>query len=96
MPTLFFGEETMKITKRTDFPDSKEFFYVLKSNPDIRHGSYKITYKVSRIKVTGYYNNGIKDGFWVEYRKGGKKKCEGLYRGEDKIGVWNYYGGSIN
>jgi protein TonB len=86
-----FGQETKKVTVKNDFPDSKEVFYVLKSDNSIKHGSYEIRYNISGVRITGYYKNGIKDGFWTEYRKDGNKKNEGLYEGENRIGVWNFY-----
>jgi TonB family protein len=68
-----FAQETEKVTIQNKIPEFREVFYVLKSNPDVKHGKYKKTYTGSySIIEEGEYENGNKSGVWKFYDNKGK------------------------
>jgi protein TonB len=71
-------------------PDIKELFYVLKSDPEIRHGTYKMTFK-DRTIVEGYYTNGLRDSIWNQYDEHGKLKMTGNFSNDKRIGSWKFF-----
>ncbi|WP_300663025.1 energy transducer TonB [Fluviicola sp.] len=98
IPVLSHGQQTKKITKITDeLNEEKEVYYVLSSDTNVRHGSYKqIKYKKD-ILISGFYKMGVKDSIWSEYDWRGTKngrckiRCSGNYSNGKKIGIWKFY-----
>lgn len=84
------GKETKKKLILSTNPDIKEVFYVLKSDPEIRHGSYKMTFKDKTI-IEGYFINGLRDSLWSLYNEHGKLKMCGNYSADKRIGSWKFY-----
>lgn len=70
--------------------DLKEVFYVLKSNPEIRHGYYKMTYK-KQVLVEGHYSDGLKDSLWSLYDFNGRLKVTGKYLLDRRVGNWKFF-----
>lgn len=70
--TNSIGQELKKITTRTEEPPVEEEFYVLKNNPEVRHGKYNKTYRKSgSFNVEGQYSNGKRAGVWTAYNAEG-------------------------
>src|SRR5687767_8063865 len=89
LPLIVFGQETKEIhLKKTG-----ETFTVLKSDKQIRHGSYKQITENGDILLEGNYSNGTKDGLWTDYYYGPKVtvKSKGNYKNDIQIGVWEFY-----
>ena len=91
--TILFGQKTKKIKENAGYGKAK--FYVLKSDGITKHGEYKITSYTPPFRnvVKGNYNNGKREGLWIEkYDKSGRKiRFQGNYKNGEKIGNWNYY-----
>lgn len=83
-------KETKKKLILSTNPDFKEVFYVLKSNPELRHGSYKMTFKDKTI-VEGHYTNGLRDSLWNQYDENGKLKMSGNFSEDKRVGSWKFY-----
>jgi TonB family C-terminal domain len=67
VPTILFAQKTKKITNH----ETKETFYVLKSDKKIRHGEYKKYNFLGNLSVSGYYKLGVRDSIWECFdRKG--------------------------
>ncbi len=92
---ISYGQETKKLkVKSSSF---KETFYVLKSDESVKHGIYKKE-KDNKIKVIGYFEQGIKTGIWKYFTFRGEvaqkydftnhqllfDKFEGTYENNDK------------
>ncbi len=86
-----FGQETIKITTGPKKSYDSEVYYVLKSNPDIKHGLYQ-KYGNNKLKIEGYYKDGLKDSLWTEYGYSGTINTRGHYRNDKKEGLWTEYG----
>jgi protein TonB len=89
---LFTGvanaQETVRKVNRLANGD-KEEFYVLKSDHKILHGNYEKTGSFSR--VTGTYNNGLKEGAWTEFSTGTRLRSVGDYSKNERVGIWKFY-----
>jgi hypothetical protein len=68
---------------------TNEEYYVLKSDPAVKHGSYKIL-NFKQLAEEGFYNLNKKDSSLVEYING-EKIGEGKYSNDEKVGIWQYY-----
>ncbi len=94
LPLTIFAQETKKIIFSPDFraKDTKEIFYVLKSDTFYKQGLYqKITNK-NVVIINGYYINDQKDSLWTEFNFEGKiKLSEGNYHKNKKVNVWEFY-----
>ena len=63
--TVCSAQEPEKKTYKNESPPSKEIYYVLKVNPEIKHREYKKSYM--KFSVKGQFDNGEKVGVW-EFR----------------------------
>ncbi|UOQ53559.1 hypothetical protein [Hymenobacter cellulosivorans] len=91
LPLLSFGQETRKVTKNYG-PSTREVFYVLKSDKNVRHGSYEVRQGAGRQPVAaGYYRQGRKDSTWTEYARTGRVVLKGGFRDDKPVGVWSFY-----
>lgn len=92
VPTIIFGQELKKITKKYKNPDFKEVYYVLKSDTSLRQGCYQKLGYTGKIQVDGFYKNGQKDSIWTEYNDYyHKKKSSGKYSLDNRIDIWEFY-----
>lgn len=90
--TITFGQKTKKVTKNYDNPNYKEVFYVLKTDKETKHGNYQKLSNKDALLINGYFDNGLKDSVWTEYRWDGKiKVSEGKYFKDNKTGVWDFF-----
>lgn len=60
-----WGQQTIKKTLENQSPPYKETYYVLRDNPDIKHGRYKKSYK--ELSVKGQFENNKRTGVWKFY-----------------------------
>ena len=105
--SLLFGQKTKTVTIK--FPQSNqvsECYSVLKSNPNIKHGTYISYFHVSeyeqkQIKAknisiydfardSGNYVNGLKDGSRIEFPSIFKKNV-GSYKNGKKVMIWSTF-----
>lgn len=89
------GEETRKKTVLSTNPNVKEFYYVLKSDPAVWHGLYKLTYK-NKALVEGFFRYGAKDSLWNYYNEFGKLKMSGYFEDNKRIGSWKFFDNNSN
>lgn len=83
-------EETRKKITLSTNPNVKELFYVLKSDPEVRHGPYKLSYKEKTL-VEGHFRYGVKDSLWNHYNESGKLKMCGYYQDTRRVGIWKFF-----
>jgi antitoxin component YwqK of YwqJK toxin-antitoxin module len=57
----------------------------------LMHGNYISFYADGRVKETGSYVNGLRDGLWEEYSEKENRKAVGTYRAGQRKGEWRYY-----
>lgn len=89
--SLGFGQATTKVTK--DSLNYREKYEVLKSNPQIKQGEYRLSaISTGKLLTTGFYKNNLKDGKWHEYNNDGYAIVEGTYKDGKKVGEWSYFG----
>jgi hypothetical protein len=88
-------KETRKTTVPSTNPDYKEMVYVLKSDPSVRHGEYRLVYRNVTL-VTGFYNMGLRDSLWQQFNQAGQLKISGCYSGDNRIGIWKFYDNEKN
>lgn len=67
-PIVLWGQEIKQITDR----ETRETYYVLKSDKTIRHGEYKKFGFNNTVAVKGFYKSGIKDSIWECYNAEGQ------------------------
>ena len=61
---------TKKVTKKIS-KSEKEAYYVLKSDKKVKHGPYQLMGTDGKIRTSGNYVQGLKDGKWIKYRPNG-------------------------
>lgn len=65
-----YAQDTVLVTQK--LPNKlTEFFYALKSNPDIKQGLYQVRYKNIAI-VSGLYTNNKRSGIWHFFNRQGQ------------------------
>jgi TonB family protein len=102
--------KTVTLTFSKTCPHLREQFSVLVATPTIRHGKYASYYPVSTaicdllkadkaksddyIRLTGSYENGKKQGKWVELGQNMSTNpnkdtiSAGIYKDDNRIGIW--------
>ncbi len=92
---ISFCQTTKEIKRKLTDLDQIEYVNVLKSNRDIRHGGYKLTYNwkfYHAVKLTGEYDMDKKVGKWTEYYE-----FNGKYGKDMRIRtITNYHDGQKN
>jgi len=69
-----------------------EQYDVLKSDQNIRQGTYSLAMKFNNAPVTvGFYKNNKKDSLWCEYGNNKTRIAEGIYKDDEKLGIWTAY-----
>ncbi|WP_224998785.1 energy transducer TonB [Cesiribacter sp. SM1] len=66
------AQETKKVTSRNSLQQTKETYYVLKSNSQIKQGDYEKLI-AGRTAVKGQFENNQKSGIWVFYGWDGRQ-----------------------
>ena len=91
-PLTIFGQEVKEVVHEKNNSGESEDYYVLKSDPNIKHGRYRVYGYKKALLVNGYYKNGEKDSLWTTYYWGGKvMETKGSYSHGKLIGTWDYY-----
>lgn len=94
-PIIAFAQKTKKVKIKNQKKKYYEVFYVLKSDPSVRHGKYeKLGTTLNSPMVTGEYKLGKKNGLWTEFFGSGPftKICtKGFYTDGQKSGTWEYF-----
>lgn len=57
----------------------------------VHHGLYMNYYPDGRVKDSGLYHNGLRQGVWVEWLNNGTLRSTGAYHRGLKQGSWKYY-----
>lgn len=70
MVSTVSAQETKKVTRKekVNYLNIKETFEVLKSDPEVKHGSYTLSF--SGYSENGQYDQGKKTGIWECYNRG--------------------------
>lgn len=105
--TVFSQEAKLITHKFNHSKQTAERYTVLKSNKQIRHGTYISYFRIPEneykemkkdvlkleayVKQKGNYLNGKKDGEWVEYATPKILGSKGNYKEGQKTGVWETY-----
>ncbi|MES2278445.1 MAG: TonB family protein [Bacteroidota bacterium] len=86
-----FAQATKSVVK--DSLNYREKYDVLKADPQIKQGKYRLSVKSSgKILTTGFYKNNRRDSVWREYNPRDYVIAEGHYKNGQKYGEWTYYG----
>ena len=64
------AQKTKKVVIKSDYPSTKETYYVLKSDENIKHGEYKKKFHGKSLKKGEYVNN-ERTGIWEYYNLSG-------------------------
>ena len=62
LPSSVLGQATVKKKIKNEYPAYEEVFYVLKENPEIKHGPYQKTMR--GFKAKGQYHENKRTGTW--------------------------------
>lgn len=57
----------------------------------LHHGLYMNYYPNGKVKDSGYYKNGVREGIWEEWQEQGAIRATGLYKRGVKKGDWRYF-----
>src|ERR1700743_1375019 len=83
-----FAQTTRRVN---DEENTREIYYVLKSNKSIKEGPYLKKQMYGRIICEGFYKSNLKDSLWKYYNGNVNIQATGYYKGDKKVGVWNVY-----
>ncbi len=98
--TVVDGVDTKMIQKQyfdsTANTDVVEQFYVIKTKPTVKHGTYKKFNTLEVLFEQGEYRNGQKSGAWKTWWEAypNYPKSEGNYTNGIKDGEWKFYSGA--
>ncbi|MCY7351373.1 MAG: energy transducer TonB [Cytophagaceae bacterium] len=89
-----FSQET-RLKKQNIGPTANisetEEFDVLKTDRNVRHGTYRHQLRGREVE-SGFFRNNQRDSLWTTfYLRDGKVKSRGYYRNDRKIGIWDYF-----
>src|ERR1700722_16870019 len=68
-----------------------EIYYVLKSDKQIKQGSYQKFNLDNNLDISGFYKHGLMDSVWTEFNSLEKIMSKGKYHLGNKAGIWEYY-----
>lgn len=85
------AQKTKKVIAKDKINDSKEIYYVLKSDKTVKQGKYSKYNSLNNLILKGEYSNNYKSGLWAIYSNDGILKMKGAYEKERKTGVWEYF-----
>jgi TonB family protein len=90
--TIGQGKGSKKIIN-TDSLNYNEEYYVMKKNPEVKHGDYfKKTKKNNIAFEKGAYKNGKREGKWlIKLESNSRIYSTGTYTAGKKTGHWTYY-----
>lgn len=100
------SQDVQKLKKSNSLARTVQIYYVLKDNPDVKHGEFLYKYK-GKVQIQGQFENNMQVGEWTYFPErdlkivgqyqNGKKQGEWKYYREDKlISVLNYTDGELN
>ena len=81
-----------QVNKMSPYTGRVTTYHVLASDTLIKHGSYTEVIG-DKVLVSGYYDHGKKDSFWMENAPGARPISSGSYRRGERIGKWEFYDG---
>ena len=84
--TPFTGSATLEDNSST--PPQKQYIEV--KNGQL-HGQIKYYHPKGYVEEVGQYNNGHKDGIWIQYASNGQKLGEAYYKDGQKDGIWTVW-----
>jgi|SRR5690554_173301 len=86
------SQETTRITVKDKSTNSKEVYYVLKSDQSTQHGPYQKIIDNKFLIVEGHFKQGLKDSLWTYYKHNGKGIISsGKYLENMRVGIWSFY-----
>jgi TonB family protein len=90
---IMSGSVFSQTTRQTnETPDTKEIYYVLKSDKNIKEGSYRqYRHFGNKLICEGFYKNDQRDSLWVFYSYSNHVSERGAYKEGKKTGVWDVY-----
>jgi TonB family protein len=91
IPAALFAQTTRRTNEDLN---TKEVFYVLKSDKNIKEGTYfRYTNFGNKLVCEGFYKNNLKDSLWKYYsfRVENKLSASGSYKSDKRVGLWNFY-----
>ena len=81
-----------KVTTEYNLTETiKEEYYVLRSNPKVKHGLYKLHSINGHLVEQGDFSDNLKGGIWEEYYANKRPKAMGNYVKGKKVGQWQYF-----
>jgi hypothetical protein len=85
------AQATKKVVVEHQNPFYTEEYYVLESDPKIKHGPY-LKRSLTYLQETGFFNYGMKDSVWSYFDNSEKKLlARGTFHHDKKAGVWEYF-----
>jgi len=87
--------QELKMTKKTltsnPFTEEIEEYQVLKSNKNIKHGTYTRLVN-DKVVETGFYKDNQKDSVWTKFfPQTGAIREQGNYQNNQRVGAWSFY-----
>ncbi|MCX6220671.1 MAG: energy transducer TonB [Bacteroidia bacterium] len=89
IPFLLTAKETKKIVRQRPYPAFSETYYVLKSDTNVRHGSYKAEV-AGKVILSGFYTMGKPDSIWTQYNVKGKIRARGWFNDSKRDSIWEF------
>lgn len=69
----------------------KEEYYLNNKNKKTLEGLYTAYYLNGKVKMRGFFENSLYQGYWEFYYENGNKKSAGYYVNNLPEGIWKYY-----
>lgn len=86
---VIHSQDTQKVKKEHENPWYIEEYHILKSDKNIKHGSYKRLGYKKCLLLSGYYKNNLKDSLWTEFFwRTAIIESQGNYKEDKKTGQW--------
>ena len=67
-------------------------YYVLRSDTNLMHGSYRAYHYNRKLYITGRYEQGRREGEWISYYENGNMETHNFYCAGQYCGTCEYYG----
>lgn len=69
----------------------KEVYFDTPKGELVMHGPYREWFESGVEKVSGFYRDNMKTGYWQEWDDKGRIRFEGHYKNGNKVGLWIVY-----
>lgn len=89
-PLFLSARETKKLSRLIAYPGITETYYVLKSDTNIKHGSYRLE-SMGKLLEKGFYRMGKMDSLWMRYNLEGTLRSRGWYKNNQRDSIWEYF-----